>query len=160
MGSPEQDAAFLALIKAHGGIIHKVCRLYRDAPEDREDLYQEILFQLWKAHATFRGEAKVSSWMYRIALNTAIATFRKAKSPVHYHDELPDAPADPAGTADEEERLFALEVVVDRALGRTRALGDAVHVGGLVALLTEDGRGGVHDRLPLLWALSSHHVSS
>ncbi|MFP4092071.1 MAG: RNA polymerase sigma factor [Cyclobacteriaceae bacterium] len=71
---------FTHIIQQHQGIIHKVCRIYRDTPEDREDLFQEILFQLWKAWPTFRREAQPSTWMYRIALSTAVARFRK-KSP-------------------------------------------------------------------------------
>ncbi|WP_235324576.1 sigma factor [Pedobacter lusitanus] len=43
------ETQFLVLIKTHQGIIHKICRLYRDTPEDREDIFQEITFQLWKA---------------------------------------------------------------------------------------------------------------
>jgi len=71
---------FLVLIQEHQGIIHKICRLYRDSKEDREDLFQEITYQLWKSFPSFKGEAKVSTWMYRIALNTAIASFRKKKT--------------------------------------------------------------------------------
>jgi RNA polymerase sigma factor (sigma-70 family) len=105
MNEPE----FLALIKTNQGIIHKICRVYRDSPEDREDLFQEIVFQLWKGVSTFRGEAKISTWLYRIALNTAIATFRKKRPAIEYATVLPDLPDEPP---DEEvsvrqERLFA-----------------------------------------------------
>lgn len=64
---------------AHQGIVHKVCRLYCTDPGDRRDLFQEILLQLWRAWPRFRGEAKISTWMYRIALNTAISDLRKRK---------------------------------------------------------------------------------
>ncbi|ETZ21883.1 RNA polymerase sigma factor [Pedobacter sp. V48] len=83
---------FLVLIQEHQGIIHKICRLYRDGKEDREDLFQEITYQLWKSFPSFKGEAKVSTWMYRIALNTAIASFRKKRLDVEYHPVLPDLP--------------------------------------------------------------------
>ncbi len=53
--------------------------MYCDIDEDRKDLYQEILAQLWKAYPTFRNESKVSTWMYRVALNTAITSFKKNK---------------------------------------------------------------------------------
>ncbi len=68
---------FTHIINQHQGIIHKVCRIYRDTPEDREDLFQEILYQLWKSWPSFRGEAQASTWMYKIALSTAIARYRK-----------------------------------------------------------------------------------
>ncbi|WPU96171.1 RNA polymerase sigma factor [Mucilaginibacter sabulilitoris] len=73
------EVQFLALIKEHQGIIHKICRLYRESNEDREDLFQEITFQLWRSLPGFKGGAKISTWIYRISLNTAIATFRKKK---------------------------------------------------------------------------------
>lgn len=81
---------FLKLIEEHQGIIHKISRVYREVAEDREDLFQEIVFQLWKSHQSFRYNSKVSTWIYRIALNTAIATFRKKKSYIEYYPVLPD----------------------------------------------------------------------
>ncbi|WPP48560.1 RNA polymerase sigma factor [Catalinimonas niigatensis] len=72
---------FTHIVGQHQGIIHKVCRIYRDTPEDQQDLFQEILYQLWKAWPSFRGEAQVSTWMYKIALSTAIARYRKKKNP-------------------------------------------------------------------------------
>lgn len=81
---------FLKLVSEHQGIIHKICRLYRDTAADREDLFQEIVFQLWRGVNTFRGDAKPSTWIYRVALNTAIATFRKRKPDIEYTLQLPD----------------------------------------------------------------------
>ncbi len=71
------ETVFLKIIEDHQGIIYKVCKMYRDSREDQEDLFQEIVLQLWKAFPKFRNESKVSTWMYRIALNTAITIFRK-----------------------------------------------------------------------------------
>ncbi len=59
----------------HLGIIYKICNLYA-AEEDREDLKQEIVYQLWKSFPTFRGDSKFQSWMYRVALNTAMLGLR------------------------------------------------------------------------------------
>ncbi|RYE20888.1 MAG: sigma-70 family RNA polymerase sigma factor [Sphingobacteriales bacterium] len=105
MSEPE----FLDLIKTHQGMIYKICRLYRDSPEDRDDLFQEIVFQLWKGIHTYRAEAKQGTWLYRIALNTAIATFRKKKPIISYTEVLPDMadelPNDEI--AIKRERLFA-----------------------------------------------------
>ncbi|HKG07736.1 MAG TPA: sigma factor [Pedobacter sp.] len=55
------DQEFLSLIGTNQGIIHKVCRMYRDGAEDREDLFQEITYQLWKAYPAFKGTAKAST---------------------------------------------------------------------------------------------------
>ncbi|MEM8899685.1 MAG: sigma-70 family RNA polymerase sigma factor [Bacteroidota bacterium] len=73
------ESQYLALIDQHQGLIHKVCHLYCQEAELREDLFQEILLQLWKAYPSFRGDSSFSTWMYRIALNTAIALYRKQK---------------------------------------------------------------------------------
>lgn len=61
----------------HQGLIHKICRMYRDSREDQEDLFQEIVYQLWKSYPQFQGKSKITTWMYRIGLNTAMAAFRK-----------------------------------------------------------------------------------
>jgi RNA polymerase sigma-70 factor (ECF subfamily) len=81
---------YLTLIQEHHAIIHKICRLYRERKEDREDLFQEIIFQLWRSFPGFKGTAKVSTWIYRIALNTALATFRKKQPGIDYRPTLPD----------------------------------------------------------------------
>lgn len=86
------ETQFIQLINRHQGIIHKICRLYRDSPEDREDLFQEIVFQLWKSVPTFNNEATFSTWMYRVALSTAIVAFRKKKPQIIYTPVLPDKP--------------------------------------------------------------------
>lgn len=73
------EKEFLQIIQKNQGIIHKVCNIYCDTEEDRHDLFQEIVAQLWRSFPTFRRESKVSTWMYRVALNTAITTFKKSK---------------------------------------------------------------------------------
>lgn len=74
---PEKE--FIHLLNQHQKIIYKVCNLYMDLHSDREDLFQEITLQAWKAYGNFRGDAKFSTWLYRVALNTAITFFRKDK---------------------------------------------------------------------------------
>lgn len=73
------EKEFLHIIHENQGIIHKVCNMYCDAEEDRNDLFQEIVAQLWKSYPTFRNESKVTTWMYRVGLNTAITSFKKNK---------------------------------------------------------------------------------
>ncbi|MEO7212944.1 sigma-70 family RNA polymerase sigma factor [Mucilaginibacter sp.] len=84
------ETDFLQITRKHEGILHKICRLYRDSPEDREDLFQEIIYQLWKAYPSFKGQAEISTWIYRIALNTAMAFYRKKRPAINYVDVLPD----------------------------------------------------------------------
>jgi RNA polymerase sigma-70 factor, ECF subfamily len=73
----QQESSFVILVKEHQGLIHKVCILYETDKEARNDLFQEIVLQLWKSFPTFRGDSKITTWMYRIALNTAISGLRK-----------------------------------------------------------------------------------
>lgn len=68
---------FSSLITSNQGLILKVCNMYCNSKEDREDLFQDIVLQLWRAYPMFRGDAKVSTWMYRIAINNAITRLRK-----------------------------------------------------------------------------------
>lgn len=75
--SEEQEKSFVSLVQEHQGLIHKVCILYETDREARNDLFQEIVLQLWKSFHTFRGDSKITTWMYRIALNTAISGLRK-----------------------------------------------------------------------------------
>ncbi|TWF45318.1 RNA polymerase sigma-70 factor (ECF subfamily) [Chitinophaga polysaccharea] len=97
--------AFLAIITQHQGMLYKLCRLYRDTPEDREDLFQEMIYQLWKSFPSFKGNAKISTWIYRIALNTALASFRKKHLPVTYTDTFPEI-AQPDHGDNEQQELF------------------------------------------------------
>lgn len=84
-----KEKEFAQLIKDNQGLIIKVSRLYTNTLEDEEDLFQEIVLQLWRSYDTFKGNSKISTWMYRVALNTAITLFRKkTKSP--QTDELQD----------------------------------------------------------------------
>ncbi len=73
------EIEFIKQVDESQGIIHKVCRLYCDDQTHREDLFQEIVLQLWKSYPSFKGQAKFSSWLYRVALNVAIQDFRKEK---------------------------------------------------------------------------------
>jgi len=68
---------FLKNITENQGIIHKVTRIYCDNADDRKDLFQEILVQLWNSYGSFREQSKFSTWMYRVSINTAITAFKK-----------------------------------------------------------------------------------
>lgn len=70
---------FIKDIKENEGIIYKVSRLYTNTAEDQKDLFQEIVYQLWKSHGSFKKNSKISTWIYRVALNTAISNLKKEK---------------------------------------------------------------------------------
>ena len=99
---------FTDVIFPHQALIHKICRMYRDTPEDQEDLFQEIIYQLWKSYPKFQGKSKISTWMYRIGLNTAMASFRKNKVKLLYSDTVPDKSNVPESAEHwREELLFS-----------------------------------------------------
>ena len=69
----------LDLINANLGIAHKVCRIYFRDADDREDAFQEMMYQLWRSYSRFDGRSKFSTWMYSVCLNTALTYKRKGK---------------------------------------------------------------------------------
>ena len=71
------DNDFLNLIYDNQRVIFKICHMYCTHSEDREDLAQEIIYQLWRSGSSFKDEYKFSTWMYRVALNVAISFYRK-----------------------------------------------------------------------------------
>ncbi|MEZ4858208.1 MAG: sigma-70 family RNA polymerase sigma factor [Flavobacteriaceae bacterium] len=82
----ELEHRFVSQLEENQNIVHKICRLYTNDSDSHKDLFQEITIQLWKAYPKFRGESKFSTWMYRVALNTAITLYRKSKRSVSTQD--------------------------------------------------------------------------
>ncbi len=109
-----KEQQFIELVSDNQGLIHKVCSMYYDREEDRRDLFQEVVLQLWRAYDSFKGQSKISTWMYRIALNTAISGFRKEKRRPkgeeisHLTQSLPLVGPDPDW---EEKRKFLYQAI-------------------------------------------------
>lgn len=78
-GSQDIQTEFISRIQNHQGILHKIGFVYAADDVTREDLYQEMVLQLWKSYPSFKGKSAFSTWMYRVALNTAITLTRKKK---------------------------------------------------------------------------------
>ncbi|NNL09318.1 MAG: sigma-70 family RNA polymerase sigma factor [Croceitalea sp.] len=79
----QKETAFVALIKEHEGLLFKVSTIYTDHKMEQQDLFQEIVYQLWKSFDSFKNQSKISTWMYRVAMNTAIGQLkRKKRSPI------------------------------------------------------------------------------
>lgn len=74
-----KEYEFIQIIKNNEGVIFKITTIYTNNKEDQEDLYQEIVYQLWKSFDSFKGDSKISTWMYRVSLNTAITRLKKEK---------------------------------------------------------------------------------
>lgn len=71
------EKEFIGLINTNRGLIYKVCNLYCHDDDNKKDLFQEIVLQLWTSYPGFRNESRNTTWLYRVALNTAISNFRK-----------------------------------------------------------------------------------
>jgi RNA polymerase sigma-70 factor (ECF subfamily) len=97
-------------------MLYKVCRLYTQTEFDRQDLFQEIVIQLWKSYPKFRGDSKFSTWLYRIALNTAISDLRRQKKNVTLTEptQLPTEIEDIQYQEDQEEQLLLLHKAINQ----------------------------------------------
>lgn len=106
---------FVSLIEKHQGIIYKVSRMYCDKEECRSDLFQDILLQLWKSYPSFNKKSKFSTWMYRVALNTAIAQFRKDKKNTEdCKSEIPVNIPEEQTYQDQEERRSLVQKAISK----------------------------------------------
>lgn len=109
MTNREHQEQFQALIEQHRGILYKISNSYCRNRDDREDLAQEIIVQLWRSFGVFDGRCQFSTWMYRIALNVAISHYRseshRARHIISAEDQVLNIP-DGAETPSEDVQLL------------------------------------------------------
>lgn len=158
MGSQMQKAdhttMFETWVRQHGGLMRRVARAYTATAEDREDLAQEILLQLWCSLSRFEGRAKASAWTYRVALSTALA-WRRADSRQRRRrqsavalEEIPVENPRHAWRLNHEEALTRLYAAM-RALPKLDTALVMLHLDGLSyracaeELIVSEGHGGV-----------------
>jgi len=95
-----RKSRFLELVEQNQDIVHKICGLYAVNTDDRKDLSQEIVCQLWKSYQSFRGDSKFTTWMYKVALNTALLNLRRNRFRVRteslkeHHGDIPTETGD------------------------------------------------------------------
>lgn len=80
---------FLEILKNYQGILHKVNLVYFHNPSDREDNFQEIVYQLWKSFPALQNKNSLGSWIYAVSINTSLMRLRKEQR-IEYRKELPD----------------------------------------------------------------------
>jgi len=96
----DKKEKFIAAIKENEGFIYKLASAYTNNTDDKHDLVQEIIYQLWKSFQTFSEQSKLSTWIYRVALNVAIYQLKKSrkiistvpidKQALNYHEQAGD----------------------------------------------------------------------
>jgi RNA polymerase sigma-70 factor (ECF subfamily) len=107
------EKEFVEMINTYRGIIYKVCQVYGYEKEYREDLFQEIVLQLWKSFPGFRKESRISTWMYRVALNTAVSHFRKeVRKPERLKITKAEIQIPDLSFSDESENLLLLDEAI------------------------------------------------
>ncbi|MFN4809899.1 MAG: RNA polymerase sigma factor [Bacteroidota bacterium] len=111
-----KEKEFLRLISEHEGLIHKICHVYAADALAKQDLFQEIVIQLWKSFENFRNESKISTWMYRVALNTALSDKRGSKTKVSFVflDSLKDDTAHENAIDTDQENLNMLYSAISK----------------------------------------------
>lgn len=118
MTAEEQEAFFRRWLADHAGLMWKVVRGFAVAQEDQEDLLQEISLQLWSSLPAFRGEAKESTWIYRVSFNTALVWKRDEKRRHAKHEKfiklngVPEVSAEPAAPARDDEMVEQLYIAI------------------------------------------------
>ena len=118
---------FLNRVQDHKGIIEKVLWLYVDREEDRKDVRQEILLQAWRTFANFKQNAAFSTWLYRVALNTALTFFKKQqKAPTLSTEQVADVGYQPEFANNETELLYK----AIKQLGQAERLIITLHLDG------------------------------
>jgi RNA polymerase sigma-70 factor (ECF subfamily) len=105
-------------------MLFKLSNLYCQPGPDREDMFQEIVVQLWKAYPNFRGQSKFSTWLYRVALNTAISGLRKEKKRFTTvgPENLPAQEPDIQYEQEQDEQLLQLYAAINQLTAIERAL--------------------------------------
>jgi RNA polymerase sigma factor (sigma-70 family) len=146
MGSPV-DSVFLQALNQNIGIAHRVCNLYFFDQDDRKDLLQEMMYQLWKSYPHFGGRSKFSTWMYRVCINTALTYKKKTnrdrvESLSLKHDQIVD---DSANNKDESIKLLS------------EAIGTLSQLNRAIVLLYLDEMS--YDEIAAITGLSKSNVS-
>lgn len=90
---------FIQVVQEHQGIINSICKIYYTDDEDIKDARQDIILQLWKSLSTFRNESKISTWIYKVALNTILAKIKKDKK-YYLNEPLSEIHLNNSGTSD------------------------------------------------------------
>jgi RNA polymerase sigma-70 factor (ECF subfamily) len=127
MTSAERHKLFLELLEEHRPRILRLCRAYLSSSQEVDDLFQEIMVNVWRSLDSFRHEAKITTWLYRVAVNTALL-YRRSLARAETlggratGQEMPDVPSRPEPAIDEDERLMTLRRAIAALAAEDRLL--------------------------------------
>ncbi|MES2108380.1 MAG: sigma-70 family RNA polymerase sigma factor [Bacteroidota bacterium] len=125
MSTLTRDELFLSVIEQNKGIIYKIANSFKKDENDKKDLMQEIILQLWRSFDSYDEKSKFSTWMYRVALNVAIASYRKEKRQNEIIAPMPEsviALADENISTEREDDLNLLQKFISELKELDRAL--------------------------------------
>ncbi len=124
MNMSTNKESFLEVLKAHQGIIFKICHSYCKDPEDQKDLVQEVIIQLWNNFHKYDPQFKYSTWIYRIALNVAISFYRKTSNRLRHEQGFADhfLEINEADVQEDQKRFQLLHQFIDRLDEMNKAL--------------------------------------
>jgi RNA polymerase sigma-70 factor, ECF subfamily len=106
-----QKQNFIQIVNCNQGIVKSLCKAYYSSHEDQKDAFQDIILQLWKSFDTFRGESEISTWIYRVSLNTLIAKVRKDKNKIITESlVISDLFIKPSPMADDDKELLTIVI--------------------------------------------------
>lgn len=103
-----QKQNFIQIINSNQGIIKSLCKAYYVSSEDQKDAFQDIVLQLWKSFDTFRGKSEISTWLYKVSLNTLLTKVRKEKKTIATAPLDPSAFALSTSHADDDVELLSI----------------------------------------------------
>jgi RNA polymerase sigma-70 factor (ECF subfamily) len=103
---------FMEDVFRHQGIIHKIARLYFDDPTEREDVFQDILLNAWRSYDSFAGASAFSTWLYKVALNTALFRLRARRVARRKLDALPEAGTSVVSTEARDDAVLGLRSAI------------------------------------------------
>jgi RNA polymerase sigma factor (sigma-70 family) len=124
MREKEQRQYFQEIIEQHKGILYKVARAYCQNEDDRQDLIQEMMIQIWKSIHRYDKQLKISTWLYRISLNVAISFYRKQSARANKYtvlnEQISQMPMD--DKTEDERQLNLLELFINELKEIDKAL--------------------------------------
>jgi RNA polymerase sigma-70 factor (ECF subfamily) len=115
------EAQFIGQVRQNQAVIYKLVSLYANDAEEKKDLYQEVLLQAWKSWPSFRQEAKFSTWLYRICLNTILTQKRKSRQ-VDYKESLENIAPAVQSTVARNEDVVRLRLAIRQLPETDRAI--------------------------------------